>query len=109
MKPTKAEMTLWILLDNIEYEVLVTGNLYPGRPGKYSGPPESCYEDESPEWEIISLEWETQPHRELTQEEEEDIFDRSFSLALDGASDGNYDDEGYSYDPDDEAEYHIRY
>lgn len=105
---TKADVTLWIELDGQEYEVLVTGNLYPGRPGKYSGPPESCYPDEPPEWEITELKWTEQPHRPLTQDEEDDIFNRSFDLALEEASDDYYD-EGYDYDPDEEAEYRIRY
>lgn len=36
-------------------EASVTFDYYPGSPGRYSGPPERCYEDEPDEFEVTRV------------------------------------------------------
>ena len=36
-------------------EMLASGTYYPGSPGRYSGPPEDCYEADPDELEIESI------------------------------------------------------
>lgn len=37
--------------------LIVRGTFTPGHPGRLSGPPESCYPEESSEFEIESIHW----------------------------------------------------
>ena len=53
---------------------------WPGRPGKYSGPPEKCYEDEPDEMSIMSVIVNGDPVT-LTEDQETDLLNRLMEQA----------------------------
>lgn len=51
------DYVVYMTIDDAEFTVRGTAVFYPGRPGKYYGPPERCYEDEPDEVEITDEVW----------------------------------------------------
>ena len=58
-------------------DAVVTFDYYPGRAGRYSGPPETCYEDEPDEIEIVSVIVNGKPEK-LNEADEEELNNRLF-------------------------------
>ena len=74
-----------------------------GRPGRYSGPPENCYESEPPEWELLDVA-DSSGSIKLEQEAVDTLaevlsgfFDRVIDDHIEDHPDGDYEgpDEDY--------------
>ena len=100
--PKKLTVDVAMKLDGEYYEAEVTGDFYPGAPGRTYGPPEDCFPPDPSEFDIIDLDWLDKPHRELTAEE----WGKLCTLAHDKAADEYADsidygpEEDYDYDYD---------
>lgn len=57
MRGTTFDYEVYMTIDDEDFTVRGEATYYPGRPGKYYGPPEQCYEDEPAEVDIESETW----------------------------------------------------